>query len=94
MEAKGCQNISDLGQTLLDIARSVDAGEMVKIIAKTPLGIEWRSSLHGDWFMLLPSMQSLVLNWNGIAAVNWFWNANFADGTEAKAFILVPANMM
>ncbi|MBC7972634.1 MAG: hypothetical protein H7Z11_21340 [Verrucomicrobia bacterium] len=97
MTAKGCQDAGDLSsqwKTFVDITRSIDAGEMTSIIAKTPLGIEWRSSLKGDWFMLLPSMRNLVLNWNGVAGVNWFWDANFADGTAAKAYVLVPARLM
>ena len=92
--SEGCQDVTDLGQFLVDKARSVDTGEMVCIIAKTPLGIEWRSSLKGDWFMQIPSMKKLVRNWNEVATVNWFWDATFVDGSEAKACVSVHPAMM
>lgn len=93
-EKKGCQPITDLGQHLLDQATSVDTGEMVEIIAKNQLGIEWRSSLRGDWFMQIPSAENLVKNWNEVGSVYWFWDATFADGTESRAFVVVPPGLM
>jgi len=91
---KGCQYISDLGEFLVKRARTADVGEMVSIVAKTPLGIEWSSSLKGDWFMQTPSIESLVRNWDGVSSVYWFWDAYFKDGSEVKAHVFVPPSMM
>lgn len=90
----GCEDTKDIGQLLADRANSFDAGEMVEIIAKTPFGIEWRSSLLGDWFMHLPSVETLVKGWNGEAQVHWFWDAHFADESTGRAVVVVPPSKM
>ena len=90
----GCQYITDMGQALLDRATSVDAGKMIAIVAKTPIGIEWRSSLQGQWFMQVPSVRSLVKNWDGLSTVSWFWDAFFADGSNKRAWVEVSLEMM
>lgn len=93
-ENKGCQDISDLGDFLVMKATTVNVGEMVEIIAKTPFGLEWRSSLKGDWFMQIPSLKKLILNWDGLSTVCWFWDATFHDGKEVKAHVTVPPKIM
>lgn len=92
--SEGCQYVEDLGRFLVDKARSVDAGEMVRIVAKTPFGVEWCSSLKGNWFMQIHSIEFLVRNWDGEAPVHWFWTAEFKNGSESKAYVYVPPVMM
>ena len=94
MEEGGCQDITDMGETLLEIARQANTGVMTEIVSKTPLGIEWNSPLKGQWFMFLSGMRRLVKGWNGYGAVNWSWNGEFADGTKERTRVTVPPEMM
>jgi len=87
-------DIANIEKHLAEMATSVNTGEMVKIISKTPIGIEWLSSLEGQWFMQTESAKGLIKGWDGQSSVYWYWDATFKDGTEARAFVFCPPELL
>jgi hypothetical protein len=90
----GCANVEDKGSLLADIATSIDCGRMERVTAINDFCVEWQSTNKGQFAMQIPSMLSLLHNWDGNSDVYWFFDGTLLDGTIGRCVVLVPGEQM
>jgi hypothetical protein len=85
------------GESLAELAVSVDLGVMVSVESADADGLEWKSSDRGSFKMNWNSMTSLLDDWDGQEGVLWFFDGFFIeDGHKQsrRSAVRVPAAMM